>query len=160
MGIDRRTFVSSSYALLGATLAAAADGAAPNGDSDSGMLGHREALKPGQPRDARSQKPAVLTEKLSAHIADVAYGDIDAQALDRTKHRLLDLFGCAIGGAPEPSNAPLVEAVRAQGGHAQASVIGYPLKTTVAQTAMLNAAIARSYDFEVMQVRIGERLVP
>src|SRR5271154_4402017 len=160
MGINRRSFISSSYALLGAALASRAQDVPPGDHSPIALLGRREPLKPGERRDARSKRPAVFTEKLASYIAEVRYGDIDTQTLTRTKHRVLDLLGCAIGGVPAPFNAQLVDLVRADGGQAQASVIGYPLKGTVAQVAMLNAVIARSYDFEVMQVVIGDRLVP
>lgn len=160
MSMDRRSFVATSYAMLGAAMAARAEAAAPGSDPHPDVLGQRVPSRPGEIRDARSAKAPTVTVELTKYIANSVYADLDAATVTKTKHRLLDLVGCAFGGVAAPHNASLVKLVRTGGGAPQASIIGYPVKGPVDQVAMTNAVISRSYDFEVMLVPIQGRLVP
>lgn len=152
MPIDRRAFIGTSALLSGAliTPAAAQTGADPAAFR----------AKHGDRGDGRSVHPAVQTQALARHTVGLKYSDLDPVTVRKAKHRVLDLLGCAIGGAPAPGNAALVEAIGESGAKAEASVIGYPLKTSVADAAMLNGVISRSYDFEVMTVVVGKKQVP
>ncbi|MEO8314399.1 MAG: MmgE/PrpD family protein [Pseudomonadota bacterium] len=101
----------------------------------------------------------MATEALCEYTARAQYADLDATTIAKTKQRVLDLIGCAFGGAAAPANAGLVDIVRIAGGAPQASVIGYRVKGPVGQVAMTNAVISRAYDFEVMTVVVGDRQV-
>ena len=152
MAVDRRTF-------LGAPLAAGAAVGVLAGEAAAQAPSAKPVLKPGERLDARSQKPAVATEAYAAYAANIKYADIDAATLAKAKHRVLDLIGCAIGGAPAAGNAGLVDLVKVQGGAPEASVIGYKVKAPAAQVAMTNAVISRAYDFEVMTVVVDGQQV-
>ena len=115
---------------------------------------------PGERLDARSQEPAVLSDRIAAHIVDTRFEDLGAETIAKCKHRVLDLIGCAIGGAPALGNAALVRSVKRSGGAPEATIIGYNVKAPVAQAALANGVISRSYDFEVMTVDMGKEQVP
>jgi 2-methylcitrate dehydratase len=162
MSVDRRAFISGSTALISAAFASRSAVAAVSapGPSASTTAGAPVTVTPfAETRGARSAEPALQTQALAAHIVNAKYSDLDQATLRKAKYRILDLMGCVIGGAASKSNAALVEVLRDAGGTPEASVIGYRLKTSAAQAAMVNATIARSYDFEVMTVAVGARYI-
>ena len=156
MRINRRLFIGGSALLPGALAASAAAGSAVSGAAPTAV----PAAKHGDRGDGRSVQPAVQTEALARHAVGVRYADLDAGTLRKAKHRVLDLIGCAIGGAHAPGNAALVSVTSDLGGKPEASVVGYPVKASAADAALLNGVISRSYDFEVMTVVVGNKLVP
>jgi hypothetical protein len=130
MKIARRKFLNNSSALVAAALSGDVAHARPNAEK-------RAKLAPtGERLDARSREPAVATEAFAAYAANLKFSDLDLQTLRKAKYRLLDLIGCAVGGAPAAGNAGLVSLVRAQGGAPEASIIGYSVKAPAAQAAM------------------------
>ena|GEM_PF-500363 len=151
MSVDRRTFLSAPTVLAGAAVAGSV--AAQQAPSA------KPSLKPGERLDARSKSPAVATEAFAAYAANVKFADLDAATLAKAKHRVLDLIGCAIGGAPAAGNAGLVDLLKVRGGRPEASVIGYKVKGPAGEVAMTNAVISRAYDFEVMTVVVGDQQV-
>lgn len=161
MAVDRRSFLSASSTALAGTLFADADMAA---SVDSSRSDRAQGPKPAGGKraytDARSKTPARITEALAAHAVNVKFAALDAQTIAKTKLRVLDLIGCALGGVPAAGNEALVDLIEAWGGKPEASVMGYPVRGPAAQVAMANAMIARSYDFEVMTVMVAGKLVP
>lgn len=156
MRIGRRKFIGGTTMLVSSALVARSVDAA----TDSATQNKAPSVQPFfETRGARSANPAVATEALAAHCVNVKYSDLDATTLRKAKHRILDLIGCVIGGAPAEGNAALVDVVRSEAGPAEASVIGYPLKASASQAAMINATLARSYDFEVQGVVVGNKYV-
>lgn len=160
MRIGRRKFISGTTMLVSSALTARTAGAATDTVTPGDVQKQPTTVSPFvETRGGRSASPAVETEALAAHCINVKYSDLDATTLRKAKHRVLDLIGCVIGGAADPSNAALVDVVRSEAGPAEASVIGYPLKASASQAAMINATLARSYDFEVMTVTVGNKYV-
>lgn len=151
--IDRRGFLSSASAVTVSTFARDADGPPP-------VTAGERGLTAGERLDARSRLPALATEALAVHTANVRFSDLDDGTLRQAKYRVLDLIGCALGGRPATGNDALVDLVRVQGGAPEASIIGSAFKAPAAQAAMTNGVLARAYDFEVMTVRIGDIQVP
>jgi len=159
--IGRRIFLRGS-ALLGSTLPWVQALPARTSTSDPGpatptpqttkftYVETRGAPSAASPKEAKA---------LAAHAVHLAYDDLDEGTRRKTKRRILDLFGCALGGVHGTGNAALVQTLHAQGGPAEATVIGYGIKLPAANAAMANAIIARSYDYEVMTAVVGDRLI-
>lgn len=156
MSMDRRGFIGgTTFAASVALGGGAAFAADPVSTAKSGPI-----VKPfTEDRGARSAKPAIETEALAAHAVNVKFDQLDAATVAKAKLRVLDLIGCAIGGVPAAGNPELAEVLMAMGGTPEASVIGFSFKTSAAQAAMLNAVFARSFDFEVMTVVVGDRYI-
>ncbi len=153
MALDRRKFIGTSLVALNGGAIAMAAPAGP-------VLGTKPAPAPGGRLDARSRLPAAASDAIATHIVGLRYADLDAATVAKAKHRVLDLIGCAIGGAAEETIPALIAAVTASDAKPEASIIGYPARVSVAQAAMTNATIARAYDFEVMTVVVDDLQVP
>lgn len=158
MRLDRRTFISGTTMLVSNALLVRAASSTPSAAELEVKQGS-SSMPFVDTRGGRSAKPAVQTEALAAHCIQTKFSDLDQTTLLKAKLRILDLMGGVIGGAPAVGNTGLVDVVRRMGGAPEASIIGYPVKTSAAQAAMVNAVIARSYDFDVMTVKIGDRLI-
>jgi 2-methylcitrate dehydratase len=158
---DRRAFIGGSATLLSAAMgltdAKAALGATPLSEAQPQKA---PDVKPFfEDRGAPSANPAVQTQAIAAYTANLSFAELDSATVEKAKHRILDLVGCLIGGLPGSGNAALLDVVHEGGGTPEASVAGMPWKTSAAQAAMVNAVIARSYDFEVMTVGIGGQYI-
>ena len=99
-------------------------------------------------------------EALSANILDTRFEDLDRKTVEDAKKRIIDVVGCAVGGADGPGNAALLEMLKEWGGTRQATVLVHGGKFPAGHVAMLNSIMARSYDFEVMSPLIDGATVP
>lgn len=117
-------------------------------------------LKEPQARDTGAKAAPTASEAIVAMIARTRFEDLPAGAVKATKRRVLDLMGCAIGGAGAQGNAALVEVLKSQGNAPQSSLIGYAGKLSAANAALANAIISRSYDFEVMTTVVAGMIMP
>lgn len=91
-------------------------------------------------------------EAISANVANAKFEDFDEETVDSAKNRIIDVFGSAIGGANAPGNSELVELVKEWGGKGDATILIHGGKAPAHNVAMVNAIMARSFDFEVMGV--------
>ena len=57
-------------------------------------------------------------EALSANILDTRFEDLDRATVEDAKKRIIDVVGCAVGGADGPGNAALLEYAEGVGRHA------------------------------------------
>jgi len=89
-------------------------------------------------------------DTIAAHLARVRFEDIDRPTIELAKRRVLDVVGCAFGGANIDGNLELLELLRTWGGAPQATVLGHGGRMPAHQAAFLNAIMARSNDLEVM----------
>ena len=104
---------------------------------------------------------ATASDAIARYAATLRFEDLDATAVDAARWRVLDVLGCALGGTRAAGSEALVAAVCEGGGAAQASLIGQGgRKLAAGATAMVNAILARSFDYEVMGVLIEGRLIP
>lgn len=110
------------------------------------------AFKYVEDRGAASAGDPVEIGAIARHVADLRFEDIPTEAVARAKLRVLDLFGCGIGGIPGEGNRELVKCLELAGSAPRASVFGFPTKLNAGDAALANAVISRSYDFEVMTV--------
>ena len=93
---------------------------------------------------------ATPIELISANIVNTRFEDLDKATVDLAKNRIIDVIGCAIGGANDPGNPELVDLVRDWGGKEEATIIVHGGKVPAHHAALINGVMARSNDFEVM----------
>ncbi len=67
--------------------------------------------------------------------------------LETTKYRVIDTLGCLIGGATDTGNPELVKIIKANGGKKEATILIHGGKVPVAEAALVNSVMARSFDF-------------
>jgi 2-methylcitrate dehydratase PrpD len=104
--------------------------------------------------------PETAIEAISANIINSRFEDIDKEYITLAKNRVIDVLGCAIGGADAPGNAGFLKMVKKWGGEGQSTILVHGGKVPAHNAAMLNAVMARSFDFEVMSFVCQGRVVP
>jgi 2-methylcitrate dehydratase PrpD len=94
----------------------------------------------------------VETTTLGARIAEFAVGavrgGVPAEVITSVGQRTLDVLGLCVAAYRLPTSAAIVEHVRDQGGHGQATAIGVPERITAAQAALVNGVLAHSLDYD------------
>lgn len=68
----------------------------------------------------------------------------------KARRRMMDVLGCAFGGAYAPGNRELLELLRQKEGPQKAAVWVYGGALAMEDAALINSVSCRSYDFEVM----------
>jgi 2-methylcitrate dehydratase PrpD len=97
-------------------------------------------------------------EAIVANITDTKYQNFDKVTIDDAKNRIIDVIGCAIGGANAPGNLALRDLIKDWGGKAEATLWIHGGKAPAHNAAMLNTVMARSFDFEVMAGTVEDRV--
>ncbi len=98
-----------------------------------------------------ARNPSGVTVALVDYAQSLKYEDIPPEALERTKHLLLDFLGVAYGGlAVAESSAPIIDGVLdlAAGAGGRSVVLGRPERLPAHYAALLNATFAHSMDFD------------
>jgi 2-methylcitrate dehydratase PrpD len=98
-------------------------------------------------------------EALSANILDTRFEDFDEATLDNARSRIIDVVGCAVGGANAVGNQALVNLVREWSGKPEASILVHGGKVPAHNAAMVNSIMARSFDYEALTPLIDGVLV-
>jgi len=91
-----------------------------------------------------------IIDVITSHLTTARYEDISTADIELAKWRVLDVLGCAFGGAAIDGNLELLDLYRTWGGAPQATVLGHGGKLPVHHAALLNTMMVRSNDFEVM----------
>jgi 2-methylcitrate dehydratase PrpD len=99
-------------------------------------------------------------EALSANVLDTKFENFDRVTVENAKNRILDVIGCAIGGANAPGNQALVELIKDTGGKPEASILVWGGKVPALNAALVNSILCRSYDYEVMSVLVEGKQYP
>jgi 2-methylcitrate dehydratase PrpD len=114
-------------------------------------------------RSARAAA-ADVTGQLARYMAAARSQTLPDAVITACKHRILDTFGAMVSGARMKAGVMARDYVRAQGGVAQASVVGANLRTTAVNAAFANAMAAHADetdDFEpVTKAHPGCSAVP
>jgi 2-methylcitrate dehydratase PrpD len=87
-------------------------------------------------------------EALSANILDTRFENFDRVTLDNAINRIIDVLGCAIGGARAAGNEALVNLVKGWGGSPEATIFVHGGRVPAHNAAMVNSIMVRSFDFE------------
>jgi 2-methylcitrate dehydratase PrpD len=85
---------------------------------------------------------------LAENVLNTRFEDLGTETVETMKGRVIDVVGCAIGGANAPGNRGLIELVRGWGGNPEATLWVHGGKMLAQDAAMVNAVMTRSYDFE------------
>ena len=92
-----------------------------------------------------------VTADLCEKIVATAYDDLTEDAKDRARRLVIDGVAVAVAGTvQEEAPGVLAKHVRALGGEAQSTAIGFGFKTSPVQAAYLNGASMHVLDFEPM----------
>lgn len=95
------------------------------------------------------------TAQLARYAAGIRYDDLPDDVVEMARRCLLDWLGIAIAGSRQPLSPVLRATVEQVGGNPQASVIGWGLRTSVPQAALVNATFAHSIDFDDVHLASG-----
>jgi 2-methylcitrate dehydratase PrpD len=101
----------------------------------------------------------MIVEELARNVVQTTFEVFDASVIKRAKSRLIDIVGCLIGGANAPGCPELRDLVREWGGKKEATILIHGGKAPAGNVAMINAIMARSFDYGVITPYIGEKAV-
>ena len=95
-----------------------------------------------------------VTRPLADFTMAMTFESLPQEAVEVAKHCLLDWIGVTIAGLEEPLTQILIEQVAADGGAAQATLIGDGRKVSMVQAALINASASHALDFDDVQQRL------
>jgi len=97
-----------------------------------------------------------LTKVIAQFIVETDGLDIPAMIYEHAKVAFLDWFAVTMAGKNEPLVLKLIRFADLMGGHEQATVLGYGLKTNVSMAALINGSASHALDYDdVMRVFMG-----
>ena len=99
-------------------------------------------------------------EALLANILDTRFENFDRATVDNAINRIIDVIGCAIGGARAAGNEALVNLVKGWGGSQEATIFVHGGRVPALNAAMVNSIMARSFDFEPVNPSIDGIQLP
>jgi 2-methylcitrate dehydratase PrpD len=102
----------------------------------------------------------MVTEEWAKHIIKTNFKSFDSETIAQAKNRIIDIVGCAIGGANASGNSALLKLIKEWGGKKEATVFVHGLKVPAHNAAWLNGIMARSFDFGNVIPYIGDTMVP
>src|SRR4051812_14797717 len=85
-----------------------------------------------------------VIERLSAYMAQAGARELPADALEKTKHHILDTLGAMISGAHLPPGKTAIAFARASAGAAVATVAGTDITCGPLEAAIANGMLAHS----------------
>jgi 2-methylcitrate dehydratase PrpD len=89
-----------------------------------------------------------VTERIAEYVVKSSYRSLPKGVIHQGKRCFLDLIGTTLGGAKQPLGKILVKTAGEVGGKPQATVLGYGLKTSILNAALINGATAHALDFD------------
>lgn len=99
-------------------------------------------------------------EELIANVLETRFENFDSATVGHAKTRIIDVIGCLIGGANAPGNSSLIELIKDWGGKREATILIHGGKAPAYHVAMINSIMARSYDFEPVDVMVKGTITP
>ena len=94
------------------------------------------------------EKPMELTKTLAKFIVETDKSNIPSQILEHTKVAFMDWLSVTLAGKDDPLVGKLIKYSDLMGGYEQATVLGYGVKKTAVQTALINGAASHALDFD------------
>ena len=99
-------------------------------------------------------------EELIANVLETRFENFDYATVEHAKNRMIDVLGCLIGGANTPENLALIELIKDWGGKEEATILIHGGKALAHNVAMVNSIMARSFDFEPVDVSVDNAIIP
>ena len=88
------------------------------------------------------------TRALVDFVVNTKFEDLPQGVIRASKRCFLDWVGVTVGGMKDPSVKILLDFIKETGGEAQASIMGYRIKTSVLHAALVNGTMAHALDFD------------
>lgn len=110
-----------------------------------------------------------VTDELISHILETSFEDFPQDVVQRAKDEVIDVTGCAVGGANDTGCPMIIDLVREWGGSEESTILVHGVKAPSHNVALANAVMARSFDYGIVDMvvegelrpsHIGETLVP
>lgn len=92
--------------------------------------------------------PLTLAQSLAAFAEGVRREGAPAEVSRSVSQRVLDVLGLCVAAGELPTSTAVTGLVEAQGGTAEAHVVGVPSAVPAAQAALANGVLAHSLDFD------------
>ena len=102
----------------------------------------------------------MVIEEWAKHIVKTSFANFDQETVAQAKNRIIDIVGCAVGGANASGNSVLLELMKGWDGNKEATVLVHGLKVPAHNAAWLNSVMARSFDFGIVVPYIGDAMAP
>ena len=110
-----------------------------------------------------------VTEELVNNILGARFEDFKPDIVERAKDEVIDVIGCAVGGANATGCSMILDLIREWGGREESTILVHGVRAPSHNVALANAVMARSFDYgivdmfyegEIRPAHIGETLVP
>ncbi len=99
------------------------------------------------------QQDRKITQTLADHAMALTFETLPEDVVEVAKHCMLDWIGVTLAGLKEPLTQILIEQVQADGGTAQATLIGDGRRVNMVQAALINGSASHALDFDDVQER-------
>jgi 2-methylcitrate dehydratase PrpD len=97
---------------------------------------------------------------LVTNVLKTAFEDIDVDSAKWAKTRVMDIIGCMVVGSNAPGNYGLIKTINQWGGRPEATVLVHGIKVPMANAAMVNSIMARSFDFGAVHPVVDNKGIP
>jgi 2-methylcitrate dehydratase PrpD len=97
---------------------------------------------------AATDDTVAVSRQLAKFIVDTTESDIQPEYYEHAKVAFLDWLGVTLAGSADPLVRALVQYADSQGGIPQSSVLGYNVKKSVTQAALINGSASHALDFD------------
>jgi 2-methylcitrate dehydratase PrpD len=101
-----------------------------------------------------------ITEQISDYAVDFSYTDASELAITSAKLFTLECIGHMLSGARQPVGGLVMEMIRELGATEQACVFGGAFRTSIAEAAYVNGALAHADELEACGSLPGTGLIP
>lgn len=88
------------------------------------------------------------TRRLGEYCADLRYEDIPSRVVDKIKWCILDNLGIILGATQTRFGRTMLDYTRLLGDEAQASILGYGLKTSARSAAFANGSLSETLEYQ------------
>jgi 2-methylcitrate dehydratase PrpD len=89
-----------------------------------------------------------ISREFAANVVRTGFNALDELTVSRARWHILDVIGCAIAGVNAAGCGAMLAVVKKWGGAAESTVLIHGDKVPMPHAAMMNALLARSFDFE------------
>jgi hypothetical protein len=101
-----------------------------------------------------------IIEELTKNVLNTSFESFDKDVVEQAKNRILDVVGCAIGGANASGCGMIVDLVKRWGGEKESTIMVHGGKLPAQNAAMVNCIMCRSYDFEPVGPYVYDMNIP
>jgi 2-methylcitrate dehydratase PrpD len=102
----------------------------------------------------------MITEEWAKHIIITDFKAFNDEIVEQAKTRIIDIVGCVVGGASAPGCAILRNLVKGWDGKQEATILVHGVKAPAHDAAWVNAVMARSFDYGIINPYIGDQIAP